>query len=317
MSKWLARSLAAEQRIGKDDRLLRFVSEKGCGRWQEFKDAFDFVFMSSDDPAHKAWIKARDLSALGHLEICWGENASWCATPPVLTMLPRSGGRGFITGARTEYFEGRLHELIEEHQLYLHEDLAPHKGPTTILIAFNNNQEAKELASALGIGYTYSVAEELAALLSPLASLIGLCEARDLPMGFENERLDPDVLHWVPVETVSQPGLYRCRTFQRNEHRLHLGGSSWLNVDPEIGKYEVLRWDGRCVIEYREEAWELAVPARAPLPLLHDRAATLCSGQLARFDSGQLVYQNVPPAVAEGIRSSLCQDAEAARCSDH
>src|SRR5450759_3288708 len=153
------------QGMNKDDRLLRFVSEKGCGSWQEFKDAFDFVFMSSDDPAHKAWIKARDFSALGHLEIRWGENSSWCATPPVLTMLPRSGGRGFITGARTGHFEAHLREIINEHELYLHEDLAPHKGPTTMLVAFNNHHEAQELASALGIDYTYSVAQELAALL--------------------------------------------------------------------------------------------------------------------------------------------------------
>lgn len=299
------------------DRLLRFVSEKGYGSWQEFKDAFDFVFASSDDPAHKAWIRARDLSALGHLKIRWGENANWCATPPLLTMLPRSGGRGFITGARTRHFEERLRELIDERELYLHDDLAPHKGPTTILVAFNNHQEAQDLALGLGIEYTYSVAEELAALLSPLSSLVELCEFRDLPMGFENERLDPDSLRWVPSDAVSGPGLYRCRTFQRNEYRLHLGGSSWRDVDPEIGTYEVLRWGGRCVIEYRHEARELAVPARAPLPLLHDRAATLCSGQLARFESSRLVYQNVPPAVAAGICSSLCQDAETAGCSDH
>lgn len=300
--------------MNKYDRLLEFVSEKGHGSWREFKDAFDFIFRASEDPAHKAWIKARDLSALGHLEIRWGEDTAWCATPPVLTMLPRSGGRGFITGARTRHFASLLRQEINERDLYLHDDLSGLKGPTPLLVAFNDSHEAEALAASLGIDYTYSVAEELAGMLSPLSTLIDLCNPRDLPIGFENEYLDPDVLHWVPTEKDSEPGLYRCKTYGRNEYRLHLGGTSWRDVDPEIGTYEVLRWAGRCVLDYDDATWELTAPVRAPLPLLQDRAATLCSGQLARFDRGDLVYQNVPPRVVAAIRESLCQDSGEAAC---
>ena len=85
------------------DLLLTYLSEKGEGAWQELKDAWGWILGPSDDPAAKAWIAARDLAALGHIEVAW-EEGTWCASPPLVTMIPRSGGRVFVTGARTRYF---------------------------------------------------------------------------------------------------------------------------------------------------------------------------------------------------------------------
>ena len=70
------------------DRLLEFLSEKGSGEWKELKEAFDWIWGPTDDPAERAWIAARDLAALGHIEVAWGERIRWCAAPPLLTMLP-------------------------------------------------------------------------------------------------------------------------------------------------------------------------------------------------------------------------------------
>ena len=195
------------------DKLLWFLSEKGEGSWSELKEAFDWIWGPTDDPSERAWIAARDLAALGHIEIAWGEEARWCAAPPLLTMLPRSGGRAFITGARTNFLVEQLDSAAEERDLWI-DRCGYQRGPTTFLAACRRHQDAEGLAADLGIGYTYSVAEQLSALLPGLDHYMAMFpEGSELPAGFEAERFNPADLRWEPADDTGRRGLYRTRTF--------------------------------------------------------------------------------------------------------
>src|SRR4051812_8694875 len=72
------------------DRLLRFLSERGSGDWAELRNTYNWLALDErravEDPADKAWIAARDLAALGHIEVEWDEQLSWAAAPPLVTM---------------------------------------------------------------------------------------------------------------------------------------------------------------------------------------------------------------------------------------
>lgn len=295
----------------KYDVFLEFLSEKGRGTWSELKEAFDWIWGSTDDPAERAWIAARDLAALGHIEIAWDQRSSiWCAAPPLLTTLPRSGGRSFLTGARTRFLMRTIEVAAERRGLWI-DRCGSQQGPTTFLIACGSHEDAEDLASELGIGYTYSVADQLSALLPPLDRYMNTFTDGELPAGFESERFEPCTLMWKTVTDTSQRGLYRTRTFHGQVHALLDATSRWRRVVREFAVYEVLRWEGQAVLGYDEERAQFRVPAAAALPALHARAASICDGRLPRFErrhGGRLVYDNIPRKVAERIASSLCQE---------
>ena len=307
------------------DRLLTYLSELGHGTWDQLRDAWHWLLGETRDPADKAWIVAQDLSALGHLEMSWGDKATWCAAPPVLTMIPRSGGRALLTGARTRTLyepgagsgaaaAGRLFEAADNLGLYVDEWSAA-AGPTTAMIACESAGDAERLADALGIAYTYSVADQLAGMLPPLDAYARLWRPGELPRGFDAERFDFDELAWYPTETTAESGLYRCRTWQTHVHAIN-SPMGWRRVPREIGIYEVLRWERRRVLSYDADTLDLKVPVHARLPILHARAAIMCSGRLPRFmredGSPVLVYVNVSANVAAGIAAALAQELEMA-----
>jgi hypothetical protein len=293
------------------DLLLSWVSERGEGTWAEFKSVFDWLFGTSEDPAARAWIAARDLAALGHIDISWGTQMRWSAAPPVVTMLPRSGGRALITGSRTRWLRSRLGQLANELDLYINE-VAQKRAPSSLMLCCSSHEDAEAVAAALGIAYTYSVSEQLAAMLPPLNAWLEVSEPRALTLGFEAERLNVSDLFWYYVDDTDQPGLYRCRTFSGHEYALRdpLGG--WRQVVREIGVYEVLRWEQKTnELRYDESTGALRMAADAALPPLHGRAATLASGRLPdrwRKDNYEwLRHWNVPRTVAERIAESLGQ----------
>jgi hypothetical protein len=266
----------------KFDLLLTYLSERGEGTWQELKEAWTWISGQHDDPSNRAWMIARDLEALGHIEVAWDYGLRWCAAPPLLTMVPRSGGRAFVTGARTRYFTGRLNSAAEELDLWV-DSCMSQRGPTSIYLACSSNLAAEKFAEILGVGYTYQVAEQIAGILPPLDSYSRLAEERDLPGGLEVELFDTRSLSWDSTDTRAVPGLYRCRTYEGVIHGLLDPTNRWSRVIKEVGIYEVLRWEGRTVIAYSDGDEKLTVGAGARLPALHARAATLCCGQLPLY----------------------------------
>jgi hypothetical protein len=306
------------------DLLLTYVSEKGRGSWRELKEAFTWLAGPTDDPAARAWIAARDLAALGHMEIAWDRELMWCAAAPMVTMLPRSGGRAFVTGARTGWLywpasrngaagseSGLLVEVADDLGLWL-DTCGEQQGPTTLLVACSHHLQAGELARRLGIAYTYNVADQIAGLLPPLLAYARHFTPGELPRGFEAEYFDPALLEWTATDNTEQRGLYRCRTYEGHVHALHGATGSWHRVMREIAIYEVLRWEEQHVLRYSMASDELTVPAEAALPVLHARAATLSSGRLprrsfSRTSGTTLTYVNVPYRVAQQIAWALGQ----------
>ena len=312
------------------DLLLAYLSEKGRGTWKELREAWDWL-VPDQDPAGKAWIVAQDLSALGHLEVDWNpEGMVWCAAPPVITMIPRSGGRALVTGARTRALfdpgrskvrgedsaAGDLVDAVDDLQLWL-DEFSQARGPTTLMIACRSHLDAQKLAERVGLRYTFSVAQQLAGLLPGIDQYAKLWPAGELPRGFDFERYDTSLLRWIPVDNADSQGLYRARTYSEYVHALN-GPLSWRHVSREHGVYEVLRWAKRDLLVYDARTHELAVPFHAPLPGLHARAAVLSSGRLpvardrpiSKPGKGGIysrIYSNVDDEVAQRIALALGQ----------
>lgn len=309
------------------DELLAWVSELGSGSYDDFKAAWTWLaedVAGRADERAKAWMVLSDFAALGHLEVAWGEHPRWCAAPPVLTSIPRSGGRVLVTGARTRKLlavhgnglTGELEDVAADEELWLDRvnSHAREAGPTTILLACEQDRDAERVAGRLGIQWTFSVPERLSRVLPSLSSWERTWVRGELPSGFEVECFNPDPaqLRWRETADVSQYGLYRSKTYSQDVHAL-LGPTGWWRVPREQAVYEVLRWERTHVLRYDARTMELSVPVRAPLPALQARCAVLCSGLLPRnqYPRGQpplRTYPNVDPQIASRIAASLAQE---------
>jgi hypothetical protein len=302
------------------DLLLAWISERGSGRWSHFKDAHDWLAGGYLDGRSKAaWMTARDLSALGHLELSW-DSGTWSVAPPTLTLLP-GVGRALLTGARPRSLfwvdrlgqhHGALVDVVDEANLYL-DPWDQRDGPSTVAIELDSLDQAASMAKALGIPFTFSVAETLAGLLPDLGSYERTWSPGELLDGFDVELFDTATLYWEPVAETDVAGLYRSRTHSNMRFALRTPAGGWVRPSPEPAVYEVLRWDDVQVLDYEPARRELRVPGTTPLPALAARAATLCSGRVPRrVKDGDarlfLEYLNVPPTVAQAIARSLRQE---------
>ncbi|WP_334131826.1 hypothetical protein [Silanimonas lenta] len=288
------------------------MSEKGHGTWQEFKRAHAWVTQEHDN-AGRAWFMARDLQALGHAEFAWDDDLRWVAAPPVLTMLPASGGMCFLTGARTQVLWRRLRAAGQEMDCFPEAVAERPSGPSNLFVAVASAGDAQRLAAFLGVGFTYSVAEALSAVLPDLPGLLAHATPAEFPLGFDREKLDTESLAWVAADAdaeQAEPGLYRSHVWAGTEHRLVPERGQVLTCRLEAGAYEALRYDNRRVLAYDEETRTLWVPTAAGLPPLHMRAATLSSGLLPRMERDYttwLIFDNVAPSVGNAILRTLRQ----------
>src|SRR5205823_12073418 len=80
-------------------------------------------------------------------------------------------------------------------------------------------------------------------------------------------------------------------------------------ISREAGIWAVLARHDPAAIDYRPDSvnGELMLPSRAHLPLLHSRAAVLCTGLVPTREHGMLHFANVPRIVAETIARTLGQ----------
>jgi len=313
------------------DTFLEWLSEKGEGTWDEFRSTWSWLqsgaqTVRDSDPARAAGVIAANLSALGYIEMTWQPTPRWTVAPAVITMLPRSGGRALLTGARTRKLcwlpperpgepSGVLLEAANELDLWI--DYPQLDGaPTSILIASNRPEDAERLAERCGIGYSYSVSQQLSAMLPELSLYVRLWEQRPIPQGFPVERFDASAYKWAESSEAeaSEPGLYRSITWESHVHTLVLPTRVALRATRQHAVYEVLRWEAAPTLRYRAASRELWAPVGARLPLLQERAAVLCSGLMPVYRKldgiDGLTYLNVPPRVAKRIASSLVQRLE-------
>jgi hypothetical protein len=316
------------------DWILQWVSEKGSGTLAEFKDAWDWLQRLNDenwhrDGATKAWIEVADLAALGHLEISWEGQKEWAVAPPVLTMLPNSGCRALLAGARNLELvdpdaldagtsEARLNTAMREGPLEVFaESIAQYrgagKGPLAIVVAADTPESVKHLADECGIGFSYSVCDEIASMFPDLSRYADRWEPRAMPQGHSIEMFDVDTVRWIACyETEDfEPGLYAVKMSWDIIHILQTAPEMSVHATREHAVYRRMSWDKRNVLDFSKKDSELWVPIQAPLPPLQARAATLASGMLPRYekrhDMHGVVYVNIARQLANRIAGSLEQ----------
>jgi hypothetical protein len=230
----------------------------------------------------------------------------------VLTILPSAGAHALLTGGRTRTLLDRLAETLDRRSdLYGLPPIEQPFAPSALLIASEDERSVKSLAEEIGASFSHSVASQLAAILPSIDSYLGLARSTPAPKDYGVQLLDPVELAWADVEDDTEPGFYRYQAPAGFNFRLLDAEGNTFDLDLAIGVYAALVLSGqRSRVRWFRSSLngELEVPLRAPLPTLHARAATLCSGLAPQQRGRSLVFVNVPESIARAISGSLGQD---------
>jgi hypothetical protein len=296
------------------DLALRWMSETGTGRVRDLRERLAWLAHTEDFPilstATGRWL--RDVSALGHAEIDW-QHDRWAVAPPVITPLPCSDGTAVLAGSRRTGLMERL-QATNVSVLTCRPDAAPGDlpVPTAVLIQYDSADGLQASAADAGVRFSGCAARKLAERLPPLRA------GQEAPPPARGnatlERLDTGT-SFLPAD-ADRDGLYRLRLQGRSAYLQRQGGV-WRHCDLATGVFaEYARRGGISVMRWRAERDASGGPVGtvfvdwgAPLPALHARTLTLCSGLPPRFSSAArtTTYTNIPADVALAVARSLLQ----------
>jgi len=299
------------------DLLLTWISESGHGTIADLRSRLGWLARTENldlpDSSTGRWL--RDIAALGHCEVDW-KHGIWSAAPSVVSRLPLADGLAVLAGARRPI----LMRAIDANEIYVEQARRTSSArevplPTTILLPFDRTNDLESAANAIGARYVGCAANRIARQLPQITSLVP-----SAPPAYDSrlERLEKfRPRNWTPVSPRSSAlpaGLYREHFHGRWQHTLRRDGG-WYACDLSVGLFADLARTGESVIQWRPD-----VPGRsgtgtvfidwgAPLPPLHSRALTLCSGFAPRFSTAAetAIFENVPREVAVLVCSALGQ----------
>ena len=296
------------------DLILRWMSETGAGSIGDLRDKLAWLAHTEDTPASRAatgrWL--RDISALGHAEADWHADR-WSVAFPVVTPLPCSDGIAVLAGSRRTGLVERLEQADVSVTTYVPTAVAGSlRVPTVVFVQYDELDLLEAAAIEAGLSYCACAARKLAEHLPPLR--LG---SEAPPPAYGNLTLQ----HFHHDEIAFRPsgsdrdGLYRIRLHGVFRHLYRLNGT-WHNAELATGIFIDYARSGVSVIRFQQErdypggpVGSVFIDGGAPLPTLHARALTLCSGlppcfsQTARTTS----YANIPATVASAVARSLQQ----------
>lgn len=284
------------------DVLLHWCSEIGQGGWPSFRNAAATV-QRRWNRTSKAWWIASRLSALGHLDVDW-EGGRWSVAPPVIALLPGTGGCAVLAGARTTAFMKRVRdEMPNEVDIF---DAVSQDGPTASYLKAREVKHLQEFAEGLGVAFVVDPGREIISLLPP--SVDCLEEAAEPHFEAVLEVLNVLDGSWSRADDRLREGLYRWDHQGMRRHRLRRADAWWKS--PDIGHLYAFayRVAGGPPLKFKaqhdEQPSRLLMPLGLVLPEVAERALVACSGQLPpRRNSGSshAVYRNVDEQLARHL----------------
>lgn len=287
------------------DDLLRWVSEAGAGSWERLRDACAYV-TQKHGLERRPWTLATELSALGHLDIDW-RTRSWSVSSPAINIVPGLGLCVVLTGSRPLYVDRRFEEATDDLDVFPFE-VAQAPAPAAKYAKCALVDVAERVAAGMGAQLVIDPAGGLTEALRPVDE--EPIKAAPEPSLEEARRFDPATFRWE-FDHGRRPGLYRMDLHGRPVHRRLDEYGSWSAIDLAAGQFLVLRDRAEPVVRWRPARGDAPsrfdVRRELSLPVLAERAATVCSGLVPQVEGDWRRYRNVRRDIAERIAAALLQ----------
>ncbi|GII34145.1 hypothetical protein Pmi06nite_75870 [Planotetraspora mira] len=272
----------------------------------------DIAWASGAEPANASrWMEMLDV--LGIVDISWASQ-TWRARPLTLTPLPGRYNVAVLAGARPDAaYWSHLPGVVfrnypsPANQLPL---------PASVWMQWDDLEETRKIAAALGAEPVSCVAETIARRLDRIAlGELTAPPARTTGLA----RFDNSTGNFLSCAYSSHPqdGLYEYKLYGRLPRYATVRNGSWYAAGKRIGIHLELP-SGSFPLQWRPDSGtrdgqtlgQLIAPYKALLPKPQEEAAVMCTGLPPLKTEAGRVYDGVPRWIAGRIAQSLRRNLE-------
>jgi hypothetical protein len=289
-------------RSNKLERLLIWLSAKGCGTWNNFAEACETLELSTNALPAKGIL--RRLRLLGHLELS-ANGDTWMVAPATCVTCVTGDSRHFLAGSRTVLMGPKCDLEWVQHQ-------PDYTGPLRI------DCRAREASTFRSVGkaslWLGNVLPDICQWRDGLPTIDGL----DAVL-YDVERWDGNDFQSCTFvqntgEWQSPSGLYRLAKkdrpqFSAVEYFFDRPTGRWLRGEFYGLRFLAIRENGSAMrpINYDPQQSRLFVNVRQRWPLMYEKALVLASGFLPQrpANSDWLIYEGVSRHLCDLLASKL------------
>lgn len=258
------------------------------------------------------------LQHLGFLKVDWS-SGNWVMRPPRVYLLPGGMALAALRGGRQAAMLQDLESagLFPKSLSALGSTEEPGYLPQTILLEFDEIDEAQAACEALRLPFETRYVERLASSLLPIG--YSTLAAGPTSTGAPLQKYDPSTYQYTDVGFAQIDGLYRQQGFGLTRYWARVD-NRWYQTTRAEGQWlatsqsqqQLLKWDFVYGV-YGSRIGTLTVPSALVFPFDHVEVLASCSGVLPVRISGQrLLFNNIPESVYAAICNSLSPRLQAA-----
>jgi hypothetical protein len=314
------------------DLLLYVLSARGDISWPVYKSAFDVLAgkeqLKYENVSLARALTVRNLDALAFCDFLGGSSdRKIFSVPTHLVRLPSITPTAILTGARTISTFEIVARICRDLNIHVstteQEGELAHLCPSKIELITDSDTDFLKFADRAGIPFSPTPASwGLSHTSGNLDEMISTLSWQEIPeLQWPRMDFDPDRYYFraIPNEQRKKVRLTRYKDPKRGTVRYYAwDGSLVTQIDPDWGRYFVLKKMGNTAMYFDQEMHVLAFPKTVRLPRLLGRAVSLCSGLLPKLlppmvstnHSECAAYESVPRPVADTIAAKLGQQLQ-------
>ncbi len=278
----------------------------GCGSVA----SFEALLSEAEIDPWQAGATLRDLTWLGHLDVCLGDNhrpRCWSVAPPSLAFVSKE--EAVLAGFRSSSLVDAVEKLASSAGGGLHREALPGQ-PALIRVS---GMDLHTAAEALGgvtdpHGRTMNILDSAALSLANFSAASSSIFARLNPitLGFDGDvqRYEPEKGRWVSTGDTRKPGGYRF-AYAGTTYAYRTPSGRALAGPHELVKLAAARHAGVHLHAYSGPLKVFSSRLGCEPPGLLGRALVACSGRLPEVVRGESRFASVPPPVAAAVLDAL------------
>ncbi len=315
------------------DLLLYVLSARKELSWSVYKAVFDILAskerLQYEDVNLARALTIRNLDALAFCEFFGGSSdRKVLSVPSYLVRLPTTAPKALLTGARAVSTLKTVLTICQELKIHVsaaeQEGEVAHLCPSRIELTADSDALFQKFAACAGIQFLQTPSSwGLAHTSAGLDEIIAGLSWQQVPeLTWPRADFDVDRCHFrvIPQSLRKSVRLTRYKHPQRGIVRYHIwNGLLSAQIDPDWGRYFVLKEMNNHIMYFDQEKHLLAFPRTVRLPRLLGRAVSLCSGFLPKLlppvaptsHLEYLAYEFVPKPLASTIAGKLGQHLQA------
>jgi hypothetical protein len=297
--------------IDPSERLLEWASTIGSAAVDRFRNSYAWAF-DSTDRAEGTRALSR-LERLCHVDIDW-DRGRWWVTPPALSNM--AGGNCMLVGARNRTTLAVLDAARAEGRVRITRLQQPDTAPDAVFVEVATDTDLRDLADDLSVSVVADPRRVYSEMLNSLDMLLESAHQRFAASGLQARELDAATMTFEPVEIRGgrwRPGCFEQRSrgiarylFVDDDGALH-------NTSRQVAIHAEIRratrngrpvYAGGVPIAWDKQTERLLCGSLARLPLMHERAAILCSGLLPTTKRVELHGRPTSALVYEGVAAT-------------